>query len=114
VSNWWWRTSDVTRVLLAAGPSLLVVEKDGVLYFRDRRGDRKVPYAPEHYHVFLDSVRLKHDMSQVVGPDGEVGPEIPDDEWPELRPETRSGEGTVFRLLPHPTESRSNRLTSAH
>ena len=95
----------MTRVLLAAGPSLLVIEKGGVLFFRDRRrGDQKVPYAPENYHVFLDSARFKHDMSQVLGLNGEVGPEIQDDEWPELRPETRLGEGTVFRYLPHACE----------
>lgn len=102
----------MTRVLLAAGPSLLVVEKDGVLYFRDhRRGDQKVPYAPEHYHVFLDSARLKHDMSQVVGPGGEVGPEIADDVWPELHAEARPGEGTVFRYSPRVSEHRADPLT---
>jgi hypothetical protein len=102
----------MTRVLLAAGPSLLVVEKDGLLFFRDRlRGDQKVPYLPEHYHVFLDSARFKHDMSQVVGQNGEDGPEIPDGEWPELLPVTRVGEGTVFRLLPHPSEQQSGQLT---
>lgn len=102
----------MTRVLLAAGPSLIVVDKGGVLFFRDRRrGDQKVPYAPEHYHVFLDSARFKHDMSQVLGPNGEVGPEIPDDEWPELRPETHLGEGTVFRYLPHACDQQAVGLT---
>jgi hypothetical protein len=37
VSNLCWKTSAVTRALLAAGPSLLVLEKDSVLFFRDRR-----------------------------------------------------------------------------
>jgi hypothetical protein len=46
----------MTQVLLCAGPGLLVVEKNGLLFFR-RPGqpDAPVPYAPEHYPVFLNS-----------------------------------------------------------
>lgn len=88
----------MTRVLLAAGPTLLVIDRGGVLYFRDRRrGDRPVPYPPEHYPVFLDSARRKHDMTPVIGPDGEPAPEIDDGVWPELTAVTAPGGEPAFR-----------------
>ncbi|MBX9579404.1 MAG: hypothetical protein K2X87_03775 [Gemmataceae bacterium] len=88
----------MTRVLLAAGPSLLVVDRNGVLYFRDRRrGDRPVPYLPEHYPVFLDTARRKHDMTPVIGLHGEQAPEIADGEWPELTAGSGPGGEPVFQ-----------------
>jgi hypothetical protein len=90
----------MTRVLLCAGPALLVVSRDGTLFFR-RPGqpDARVPYSPENYPVFLDSARCKYDLTPVVGPHGEEGPDIPDDSTvPELRLEHLPGGETVYRL----------------
>jgi len=98
----------MTRVLLCAGPMLLVIEKDGLLFFR-RPGqpDAKVPYAPQNYSVFLHSARYKYDLSRVIGPDGEQDPTIPEGtSVPELRSECLSNGETVYRVVaktPSPT-----------
>ncbi len=90
----------MTRVLLCAGPNLLVVSRDGTLFFR-RPGqpDARVPYSRENYPVFLGSARHKHDLTPVVGPHGEKDPALPDDSTiPELRLEHLSTGETVYRL----------------
>ncbi len=90
----------MTRVLLCAGPGLLIISRDGILFFR-RPGqpDARVPYSPEHYPVFLDSARHKHDLTPVVGPHGEEGPVLPDDSTiPELRLEHLPTGEIVYRL----------------
>jgi hypothetical protein len=90
----------MTRVLFCAGPSLLVVSRDGALYFR-RPGqpDARVPYAAEHYPVFLHSARHKHDLTPVVGPQGEEGPTIPDDtRVPELHLDRLATGELVYRI----------------
>jgi hypothetical protein len=100
----------MTRVLLCAGPALLVVSKDGVLFFR-RPGqpDARVPYSPEHYPIFLSSARQKHDLTPVVGPHGEEAPALPDESGiPELRLDRLSSGETIYRLVgqvPDPTHS---------
>ncbi len=89
------------RVLLCAGPSLLVVANDGLLFFR-RPGqpDVKIPYSPQNYSAFFHSARLKFDFSRVIGPEGEEGPVIPaDTAMPELRSERLPTGETVYRLL---------------
>jgi hypothetical protein len=65
----------MTRVLLCAGPGLLVVQKDGLLFYR-RPGqqDAPIPYAPAHYPVFLRSAKQKHGLAPVLGPSGEEAP----------------------------------------
>jgi hypothetical protein len=102
----------MTRVLLCAGPALLVVSRDGILFFR-RRGqpDARVPYSPEHYPVFLDSARHKYDLTRVVGPHGEEGPALADDSTlPELRLEHLPSGETVYRLGEElPERSRGDR-----
>jgi hypothetical protein len=90
----------MTRVLLCAGPSLLVVSRDGTLFFR-RPGqpDARVPYAPEHYPVFLHSAQHKHDLNPAVGPQGEEGPTIPDDAHvPELHLDRLPTGEMVYRI----------------
>jgi hypothetical protein len=69
----------MTQVLLCAGPGLLVVQKDGLLFYR-RPGqpDAAIPYAQEHYAVFLRSAKEKHGLAPVVGPNGEEAPCIPE------------------------------------
>jgi hypothetical protein len=103
----------MTRVLLCAGPTLLVVSRDGALFFR-RPGqpDARIPYSPENYPVFLESARQKYDLTPVVGPHGEEGPAFPDDApIPELRPEHLPTGETVYRLVEElPEQSRGNRL----
>jgi hypothetical protein len=92
----------MTRVHLCGGPALLVVEVDGILYYR-RPGqpDTRVPYAPEHYGIFLSSARHKHDLIRVVGPCGEEAPALPGGkEIPELRQERLSSGEAVYRMMP--------------
>jgi len=91
----------MTRVLLCAGPTLLVIDRDGVLFFR-RPGepDARVPYAPENYPVFLSSARHKYDLSPVFGPHGEAEPALAEcAEIPELRLEHLATGETVCRLV---------------
>ena len=99
----------MTRILLCAGPSLLVISRDGTLFFR-RPGqpDAKIPYSPDNYPVFLGSARYKFDLSPVLGPDGEEGPEIADDStYPELRLEHLPDGESVYRLFKkHPELTR--------
>jgi hypothetical protein len=101
----------MTRVLLCAGPALLVISRDGTLFFR-RPGqpDARVPYSAENYPVFLGSARHKYDLTPVVGPQGEEGPILPDDStFPELRLEQRPTGETVYRLSGElPERSRVN------
>jgi hypothetical protein len=90
----------MTQVLLCAGPNLLVIRKDGLLFFR-RPGqpDAPVPYAPVHYPVFLRSAREKHDMTPVVGPSGEECPCLSEDStFPTLHPEFLETGELVYRL----------------
>jgi superfamily II DNA or RNA helicase len=90
----------MTRILLCAGPSLLVVNKDGTLFFR-RPGqpDARVPYSPENYPVFLRSARQKHDLTPVIGPHGEAGPVLSEDATiPELRLEHLPTGEIVYRV----------------
>ncbi len=70
----------MTQLLLCAGPGLLVIRTDGLLFYR-RQGqpDAPVPYAPEHYPVFLQSARYKHGLTPVLGPCNEEAPCVPDD-----------------------------------
>ena len=91
----------MTRVVLCAGPALLVVKKGGALFLR-RPGqpDAPVPYSPENYPVFLNSARYKHDLTPVVGPHGEHEPALPEgSEIPALRLEHLPSGETVYRLL---------------
>ena len=91
----------MTRLLLCAGPTLLVISKNGVLFYRRPGGlDVPVPYAPENYPVFFQSAKHKFDLSRVIGPDGEEGPSIPDEtSIPELQGERLSSGEMVYRLL---------------
>jgi len=92
----------MTQVLLCAGPGLLVVKKDGLLFFR-RPGqpDAPVPYAPEHYPVFLHSARQKHGLTPVLGPSNEEAPCVPDDApIPPLRRDCLGSGEEVYRLEP--------------
>lgn len=96
------RGHEMTQVLLCAGPGLLVVKKDGLLFFRrSEQPDTPVPYAPEHYPVFLTSARQKHGMAPVVGASGEEAPRVADEvQMPALvRERLVSGE-EVYRLQP--------------
>ncbi|MCI0463636.1 MAG: hypothetical protein L0Z62_42420 [Gemmataceae bacterium] len=91
----------MTRVLLCGGPALLVVETDRILYYR-RPGqpDTRVPYAPEHYPVFLTSARHKHDLTRVVGPCNEEAPTLPPGAAiPELRFDRLSSGEVVHRMM---------------
>jgi hypothetical protein len=91
----------MTQVLLCAGPGLLVIRRDGVLFYR-RPGqpDTRVPYASDHYPVFLRSAKEKHGMAPVVGPAGEEAPTLPDGpEMPMLRLERPSTGEEVYRLV---------------
>ncbi len=90
----------MTRVLFCGGPALLVVETDGLLFYR-RPGqpDTRVPYAPEHYPVFLSSARHKHDLTRVVGPCNEEAPTLPaGTEIPELQRDRLSSGEVVYRM----------------
>src|SRR5262245_26118226 len=91
----------MTRVLLCAGPGLLVVEKGGLLFLR-RPGqpDTLVPYAPEHYPVFLSSAKRKHDLSPVLGAGDDRGPVIPEGTaTPALRMDRLPSGEVVYRLV---------------
>jgi hypothetical protein len=90
----------MTQLLLCAGPGLLVVKNDGLLFFRrPEKPDAAVPYAPEHYQVFLRSAREKHCMTPVLGPTGEDAPHIPDDApMPSLRRERLASGEELYRL----------------
>ena len=90
----------MTQVLLCAGSGLLVVKKDGLLFFR-RPGqpDAPVPYAPEYYPVFLNSARQKHGLTRVLGPSSEEAPCLPDDATiPMLRRDRLASGDDVYRL----------------
>jgi len=92
----------MTQVLLCAGPDLLVVKKDGLLFFR-RGGqpDVPVPYSPEHYPVFLRSARQKHGLTPVLGPSGEEAPCVPDGgSMPVLRRDRLASGEEMYRLEP--------------
>lgn len=99
------------RALLCAGSTLLVIDKDGVLFYR-RAGqpDVKVPYAPRHYPVFFHSARYKYDLCRVIGPDGQPDPPLPEGTTiPELRSERLATGETVFRIVaptPSPMDER--------
>jgi hypothetical protein len=91
----------VTRILLCAGPRLLVIDRDGCLFYR-RPGqpDTKVPYAPENYPVFFHSARYKYDMTRVIGPAGEPDPQLPEGaSIPELRPDRLATGELVYRIV---------------
>jgi hypothetical protein len=91
----------MTRVLLCAGPTLLVIDKDGVLYYR-RPGqpDVKIPYSPPNYPAFFHSARYKYDLSRVIGPNGEQDPLILEEtNIPELCSDRLSTGETVYRLV---------------
>ena len=91
----------MTRVLLCAGPGLLVVQKDGLLFYR-RPGqpDAPVPYAPAHYPVFLNSAKQKHGLTPVLGPSGEEAPFLPEESaMPALRREGLPTGEEVYRLV---------------
>jgi hypothetical protein len=91
----------MTHVLLCAGPTLLVIDKDGCLFYR-RPGqpDAKIPYSRQNYGAFFHSARYKYDLSPVIGPDGEQNPPLPEDAtMPELRSECLSSGETVYRLV---------------
>jgi hypothetical protein len=91
----------MTQVLLCAGPALLVIQKDGLLFYR-RPGqpDARVPYAPAHYSVFLRSAKEKHGLTPVLGPSGEEAPCLPDDSViPTLRREYLPTGEEVYRLM---------------
>ncbi len=92
----------MSRVLFCGGPALLVVATDGILYYR-RPGqpDTRIPYAPEHYPVFLRSARHKHDLTRVVGPRNEEEPTLPaGTAIPELRLDHLSSGEVAYRMLP--------------
>jgi hypothetical protein len=96
----------MTRILLCAGPGLLVIQKDGLLFYR-RPGqpDAPVPYAPVHYPVFLDSARKKHGLTAVLGPSGEEAPCLPEESaFPPLRRERLETGDVVYRLLAETVE----------
>jgi hypothetical protein len=79
----------MTQVLLCAGPGLLVIQKDGLLYYR-RSGqpDAPIPYAPENYSIFLRSAKEKHGLTPVIGSAGEEAPCLPEEP---ANPEPASG-----------------------
>ncbi len=91
----------MTQVLLYAGPGLLVIQKDGLLFYR-RPGqpDSPVPYAPAHYPVFLHSAKQKHGLTPVLGPSGEEAPCLSEGPAvPALRRELLATGGEVYRLV---------------
>jgi hypothetical protein len=91
----------MTQVLLCAGPGLLVIRRDGFLFYR-RPGqpDAPIPYAQGHYSVFLRSAKEKHGLTPVVGPSGEEAPSLPEEPaMPELRREQLSTGEEVHRLV---------------
>jgi hypothetical protein len=91
----------MTQILLCAGPGLLVIQKDGLLFYR-RPGqpDAPVPYAPEHYSVFLRSAKEKHGLTAVVGPGGEEAPCLLEGPaMPQLHRERLSSGEEVYRLV---------------
>jgi hypothetical protein len=103
----------MTQVLLCAGPGLLVVKKEGLLFFR-RPGqpDAPVPYAPENYPVFLNTAMQKHGLTRVLGPASEEAPCLPDDATlPTLRRDRLASGEEVYRLAateePRAEESQS-------
>jgi hypothetical protein len=93
--------ANMTQVLLCAGPGLLVIQKDGLLFSR-RRGqpDAPIPNAPGHYSVFLRSAKEKHGLTPVVGPAGEAAPCLPEEPaMPQLHREPLSTGEEVHRLV---------------
>jgi hypothetical protein len=91
----------MTHVLLCAGPGLLVLQKDGLLFYR-RPGqpDAPVPYAPGLFSVFLRSAKEKHGLTTVVGPTGEEAPCLPEGPaMPKLRREQLSTGEEIYRLV---------------
>jgi hypothetical protein len=107
----------MTQVLLCAGPGLLVVKKDGLLFFR-RPGqpDAPVPYAPEHYPIFLSSARQKHGLTRVLGPSGDEAPCLPDDASVlRLRRECLASGEEVYQLEPAVVNGEESRVAgTAH
>lgn len=90
----------MTQVLLCAGPGLLVVRKDGLLFFRrPDQPDALVPYAPEYYSVFLNSARQKHGLVPVLETSGDEAPSLEDDApLPALLRERLASGEEVYRL----------------
>jgi hypothetical protein len=91
----------MTLVLLCAGPGLLVIQKDGLLFYR-RPGqpDAPVPYSPAHYPVFLRSAKQKHGLTPVLGPSGEEAPCLPEEPaMPALRRECLPTGDEIYRLV---------------
>jgi hypothetical protein len=94
------KEAEMMQILLCAGPGLLVVKKAGLLFFR-RPGqpDAPVPYAPEHYPVFLKSASQKYGLTRVLGPSEEEAPCLPDEApAPSLRRDYMASGEEVFRL----------------
>jgi hypothetical protein len=91
----------MTHVRLCAGPTFLVIDKDGSLFYRrPGQSDVKVPYSPHNYTAFFHSAKYKYDLSRVIGPDGEQDPPIPEEtNVPELRLECLSTGETVYRIV---------------
>ena len=97
----------MTQILLCAGPGLLVIQKDGLLFYR-RPGqpDAPVPYARGHYSVFLRSAKEKHGLTAVVGPTGEEAPCLPDESaMPKLRRDRLLTGEEVYRLVSSSAET---------
>jgi hypothetical protein len=91
----------MTRVLLCAGSGLLVIQKEGLLFYR-RPGhpDAPVPYAVAQYPVFLHSAKKKHGLTPVLGPCGEEAPCLPEEStMPTLRRESLATGDEVYRLV---------------
>lgn len=92
--------SIMTRLLLAAGVSSFVIEKDGEILIRDKKGDRSIPYSQEHADIFLESAVSKYGMLRVIGLDGEFGPELVEGEWPRFVIVNIPNLGKFFRYEP--------------
>jgi hypothetical protein len=91
----------MTQVLLCAGPGLLVIQKDGLLFYRrPGQADVPVPYAPANYPVFLRSAKEKHGLTPVLGPSGEEAPYLPEEPaMPRLCRDRLSTGEEVYRLV---------------
>lgn len=92
----------MTNVLLCAGPTLLVIDKDGSLFYRrPGQSDVAIPYSRSNYPAFFHSARYKFDLSRVIGPGGETNPTITEGgDFPELRHERLATGETVYHLEP--------------
>jgi hypothetical protein len=91
----------MTQVLLCAGPGLLVIQKNGLLFYRRLgQADTPVPYAPARYPIFLRSAKQKHGLTPVLGPSGEEAPCLPEEEAkPRLRLDRLPNGEVVYRLV---------------